>query len=693
MSFVSQKDYESLVEKVNNYSYLYHVKHTPQISDIEYDKLFAQLKDIEKDNPSWVLAESPTQRVGSDLLEGFGKFEHKTPMLSLDNTYTKEEIFGFAKRVSNIFKAEPDDIVFDVEIKIDGIAASIIYLDGYYFKAATRGDGTIGDDITENVKTVKSVPMRLHSERFSKGEVEVRGELFIDYKTFAKINSERGKMGLQLFANPRNAAAGSVKMLDTKQVAQRGLKFIAYSIAAEPEILNDSHFENMNGLSLAGFMVNPFIQKCGGVQEVVEWCEKLESMRGKFEFPVDGAVIKLDSLKLREIAGTTTKDYKWAISYKFKAEVALAKIIKIEHSMGRLGTVTPVAKFDKVWLSGTWVSSASLHNYEEVKRLDVAEGDMVYVEKSGEIIPQIVSVEKRQDGRKGVEVPVICPICSTQLVKYKEAAIRCPNLKCPDKLFRQIVHFSSKAGCDIDGLGPGVVKRLIDEKVLADITDIYRLKHSDIVGLDGFGEKSASQLIGAVKKSLSSKPHRLLYALGIENVGAKNAEVVCRHIDDLLNLRDIDVERLVLIDDIGPITAASIKKYFEDSENFERLLELKNFGFETVCSSYKEDSDKRTGFFAGKRVVITGSLGQYTREQVKDILKNMGADVSDSVSRSTDFLIAGENSGSKYKKATELGIEIISEENFIEIMNNENRHINGEQEKKSQQGGAQLKLF
>jgi len=662
---MNKSNYLKLIKELNQHSINYYVNNSPTITDFGYDEKFSQLKEFEKANLDLIEANSPTQRVGSDLLTGFAKVKHNTPMLSMDNSYNKNELFTFDKRVKKELKKET--IQYSVEAKMDGIAVSIIYEDGNFKRATTRGNGNQGDDITANVKTIRSLPLRLDVE-FS-GTLEVRGEIFFFIKDFNKLNKLREDNGDTLFANPRNAAGGTLKLLDTKETAKRNLSVNIYSVLSDNLDIK-FHSKRLDWAKLVGLPVSKNRYVCSSIEEAFIEVEKMENTKDNFDYPIDGSVIKVDEIASQKIMGETAKDYRWLIAYKFKAENVVTKLLDVEFSMGRLGTVTPVAKVETVRLAGTNVSNASLHNFDEIERLKIAINDMVNIEKSGEIIPKITSLSKKSEDRIEIVKPTNCPICGEQLVIFGEVALRCPNKKCPDKVYKSIVHFASINACNIDHLGPGIVKKLIENKLLSSILDLYKLKLDDIRFLEGFGEKSATNIIRAINESTKNPPHRLLNGLGIVNLGEKSSKLICTSIKSLKDLFTIDCETLEDIDEIGPTIAESIVIFFAEDENRYMLLSLESYGFDLDCS-HKNGSEK----FQGKTFVFTGNLGNLKRSKAKELVESVGGSVSSAISKNTDFLVAGEKAGSKLKKAETLGVEILTKSQFLNMIENKGHEV------------------
>ncbi len=658
---MDKNTYLNLVQELNTHSVNYYVNNRPTITDQEYDEKFDQLKQFEKQNPTLIEAHSPTQRVGSDLLTGFAKVFHKTPMLSMDNSYNKGELFNFDKRVSKELLTE--NIQYSVEAKMDGIAVSIIYENGVYTRATTRGNGEQGDDITASVKTIKSLPMKLNKP--FDGTLEVRGEIFFYKKDFEKLNAIREQNGEVLFANPRNAAGGTLKLLDTAETSKRNLSVNIYSVLSE-NLEIEYHSQRLSWAKEIGLPISDNRFVCANIDEAYAEVEKMEIGKNDFSYPIDGSVIKVDKIEFQQKMGETAKDYRWLIAYKFKADNVETKLLAVEFSMGRLGTITPVAKVETVNLAGTNVSNASLHNFDEIERLGVAINDIVNIEKSGEIIPKITSVAKRVDNRIEIIKPTNCPVCDTKLVIFGEVALRCPNKVCPDKIYRSIVHFASLNACNINHLGSGIIKKLIENDLLHSVLDLFELKEIDIKFLEGFGEKSASNIVNAIKESTKTPAHKVLNALGITNLGEKSSKLICAEINNLKDLFTIDCETLENINEIGPTIAVSIVSYFAEDENRNFLTKLEEYGFNLDCKA--KNLNENSSIFAGKSFVFTGNLGDLKRPQAKELVESVGGNISSAISKNTDFLVAGEKAGSKLEKATELGITILNKDEFLQMI-------------------------
>ncbi len=700
------EDYKHLVDLLNFYSYKYYVESAPVVSDREYDRLFEILKKVEEEHPDWILKYSPTQKVGSDLIDEFRKVSHSVPMLSMDNTYNFNEVIEFDRRIKRLLSIE-EDLEYTVEPKIDGVAISLIYEDSVFKRAITRGDGFVGDDVSENVKTIKSLPLKLLKEL--KGRLEVRGEIFFKYDDFYRLNKEREKKGETLFANPRNAASGTLKLLDPKEVAKRNLSLFVYYLISE-EVNINSHYERLQFLKSLGLPVIEEVKKLNNIKEVIEYCKILEQKRENLSYPIDGAVIKVDRVDYQEKLGSTAKDYRWVVAYKFEAEKKQTKLIDVEFSLGRLGTITPIAILEPVHLAGTTVTRASLHNFDEIERLDVAIGDIVLVQKSGEIIPQIVGVVERPKDRKKIIPPEKCPVCGAKLEKDGDVYLRCPNPKCPDKIYKAIVHFISKDAVNIEFLGPQIVKMLIDYGKISDIVDLYKLKFEDLLFLEGIKEKSIKNILNSIEKSKKVPAYKILFGLGIKNIGEKLSKQICGEISSLKELVNIDKDpllqaKILNLPDVGEIVLNSLIEYFRDEDNKKRILELEKLGVNISCKEH----DKKD-IFKGKRFVFTGELSFITRDKAKEIVEELGGEFSESVSSKTTYLVVGLSPGkTKLQAADKYKVKKIDENEFLDMIKDyidlealkkeyNSRKITSKvnkkkQETKNNQKGEQLSLF
>ncbi|MBN1586669.1 MAG: NAD-dependent DNA ligase LigA [Candidatus Omnitrophica bacterium] len=644
---------------------LYYVESVPEISDPEYDRLLAQLVRLEQEFPQYARADSPTQVVGSDAQEAFPAVEHRVPMLSMDNTYSPDELKAFDQRVrKQLGEAAP----YVVELKIDGVSVSLTYEKGTLVRGATRGDGVKGDEITRNLLTLKSVPNKLSSaEAQAPAIIEVRGEVYMPLKAFARFNDTREAADEARFANPRNAAAGSLKLLDSKEVAQRPLQWFAHGAGALEPQTHELHSDLLKYLKKLGLPVNPHTSTCKTIEQVIEVCDQWRQKRTQLDYEIDGMVVKVDPRQAQERLGRTSKSPRWMIAYKFPAEQATTRVREIRIQVGRTGVLTPVAELEPVFLAGSTVSRASLHNADEIKRKDVQIGDWVRVEKAGEIIPQVVSVlkEKRDGSQKKFRVPKKCPACGSDVVREEgEVAVRCPSVTCPAQIKEHILHFGMRQAMDIEGLGNASVDQLIDQELISDVGDLYALRVEDLASLDRMGRKSAENLVRAIDRSRDQGLERLLLGLGIRHVGAHVARVLARHFGSMEALSEAGSESIEAVEGVGPIVAASVRRFFEDPKARRLLADLKKQGLNTKAVSRRMGEQP----LAGKIFVITGTLSAVTRAEAEERIRNLGGAASSSVSKKTDALIAGENAGSKLDKAKSLGVQILTEQEFLKLI-------------------------
>ena len=661
-----KKEIEKLRAEIRRHDHLYYVLNSPKISDQEYDRLYRELKDLEAARPELITPDSPTQRVGGQPAKGFPTVRHIVPMMSLDNTYSADEIREFDERVRKNLKGEKIEYV--VELKFDGVSISLLYKDGKWVQGSTRGDGSEGDDVSNNLKTIRSIPLVFRDDVSKTPKaIEVRGEVYMTKKSLEKLNKEKEKSGEELFANPRNAAAGSLKLLDPKIVASRGLDIYVWGVGHYEGIDFKTHAEMLEYLESAGFRVNPHRKVCRTIDEVISYCNSFEDKRDKLEFEIDGMVLKVNDLDQEKRLGATAKSPRWAIAYKFPAEKALTEVKDIIVGVGRTGAITPVAILDPVHLSGTTVSRASLHNFDEIARLDVKIGDKVYVEKSGEIIPKVISVakEKRTGKERAFAIPVKCPACGSKLVRvHEEVAVRCENVGCPAQIKEALLHFASRDAMDIENMGEAIVSQLVDSSLVKDYGDIYYLKLDDVKGLERMAEKSAGNLIDAIAKSRSRDLNRLIYGLGIRHVGEHAAWVLANNFGSIEKIGSASLEELADTPEMGPVMAESVYAFFQNKENAGILKKLKDAGLKMTGDVKKVT----TGPLAGKSIVITGTLKDFSRSVAEEAVRKAGGNPSSSVSKNTDFLLAGEEAGSKLDKAKTLGVKIIDEEEFKRLL-------------------------
>jgi DNA ligase (NAD+) len=658
---------ENLRSKIRYHDGKYYVENMPEISDYEYDQLMKELESLESTYPQSISPDSPTQRVSGEPVSEFTSIEHSIPMLSIENTYSEEELREFDKRIRRMLK-DVDDIEYVVELKIDGIAITLWYENGVFMRGATRGNGFRGDDVTTNLRTVKDIPLRFLpvDNRKIPPVIEIRGEIYLPNKEFQRLNERREEADEPQFANPRNAAAGSLKLLDPHTTAKRPLRLFAYAFGYEEKNRFTNHIECLKAIKEFGLPVNPHYKLCKDIDEVISYCNSWETKKSNLDYQVDGMVVKVNSLELHDRLGSTSKAPRWVMSYKFNPEDATTKIEAIKVHVGKTGTLTPVAELSPVPLSGTTVSRASLHNFDEIKRKDIRVGDYVVVQKAGEIIPQVVEVitEKRTGNEKRFTVPKVCPVCKETVIKEK-VYLRCYNPLCTAQSKRRIMYFASRNAMDIEGFGPAIIEQLVDKKIIGNYADIYSLKFDDLEPLERMGEKSARNLLDAIGKSKGRDLHCLICALGIQNIGTHAADILSKHFGTLDRLMDASVEELDEIFEIGEITAKGVVDFFSNSHTKDVINKLKAAG---VNLSAVRKEAKAASNIAEKSFVVTGTLNGYTRKEIEDIIKNLGGKVSSAVSGKTDFLIAGESPGSKLETAKKLGTTILSKEEFENLI-------------------------
>ncbi len=660
-----KKQIEQLRKEIRRHDYLYYVLNQPQISDRQYDKLFAELKASEQANPQFITPDSPTQRVSEGPLDGFTAVRHTVPMLSMDNTYNAEELREFDKRVHKQLGSEDYDYV--VELKIDGLAISLRYEAGRLVTAATRGDGKVGDDVTTNVRTIKAIPLVLLDEDKLPDVLEVRGEVYMPTKAFAELNKARSKEEEPAFANPRNAAAGSLKLLDARITAARKLSFFAYAMGEVSQMPAESHWQVLQKFKAFGLPVNPHIQRAKDINEVLDICAAWDKKRATLDYQIDGMVVKVNRLDQRDILGATGRAPRWCISYKYAAEQAQTVIESIDVQVGKGGTLTPVANLRPVLLAGTTVKRASLHNFDQVERLDARIGDTVIIEKAGEIIPQVVEVKKhlRPVGTKPFSRPQRCPNCGGRVVKDTAGVyLRCVNPDCLGQLKERLRYFAGRGQMDIENLGEALINQLTEAGLVKNIADIYKLQKDDLLELERMADKSALNVIDSIKASKARPLWRLIAALGIRHIGGQSAQILAEHFGSLGALMDAGKETLESIDQIGPTMAESVYEYFHNDGNIAVIKELLSAGVEPELPK----KVKAKGRLAGKTIVVTGSLENFTRSQIEQTIKENGGKVSSSVSKKTDFVLVGKEPGSKLDKAQQLRVKVIGEKEFMELL-------------------------
>lgn len=653
---------DNLIDKINYHSDKYYNQDTPEISDFEYDMLMKELIKLEAENPKFKRVDSPSNRVGGMALDKFDQVTHKNPMLSLSNAYSAEDLRDFDRRVR---KMTDGNVEYVVEFKIDGLSVGITYENGEFKSAATRGNGIIGEDISKNAMTIKSIPLKIDDKR----EIIVRGEVYISKENFEKVNEYQEEHDLQVFANPRNLAAGSLRQLDSKLTAKRPLDIFVFNLENINELDGiDTHSDSLEYLKKLGFSVSENYKICKSIDEVIEFIEYWTENRGSLKFDIDGMVVKVNNIEQRNEMGFTAKSPRWAIAYKFPAERKKSKILDIEVEVGRTGTITPTAILEPVRLAGTSVSRATLHNEDFIREKDIKLFDYVIVQKAGDIIPQIVEVvkEDRTGDEKDFVMPSVCPECGEPTVRLEgEAAVKCINISCPAQIRRGMIHFVSREAMDIDGMGESIITLFLKEGLIKDVSDIYYLKKEQIVPLERMGEKSADNLIKAIEKSKSNDLWRLINGLGIRFVGVKGAKILASNFSSLDEIMNADVERLQQLEEFGSIMSESVVKFFREEQNLAVIQKLKDAGVNTEAGEDKSEGIPQ--LFEGMKIVLTGTLPTLKRNQAKEIIELRGGKATSSVSKSTTFVLAGEEAGSKLTKANDLGIKVIDEDMFLKL--------------------------
>ena len=652
----AKKRIDELVKLLNYHSQLYYVEDRNEITDYEYDMLQQELKGLEEQFPQFIRSDSPTQRVGGKAISIFEKVTHRVQMGSLQDVFSFEQVRSFVETVQQAV----DKPQFVVEPKIDGLSVSLEYHNGELAIGSTRGDGFVGEDVTSNLKTVKSIPIKINEEL---PLIEVRGETYMPRNVFLKLVKEQEDNDEQPFKNPRNAAAGSLRQKDPKIAAKRKLDIFVFNVQQIEGKELTSHKESLDYLKTLGFKTIPDYKRVSTADEVIDCIKAIGEKRFDLPFDIDGVVIKVDDFRQREILGATAKVPKWAVAYKFPPEEKTSKLLDIELNVGRTGAITPVAVFEPVFLAGTSVSRATLHNQDFIREKNISVGDIIKVRKAGDIIPEVLgSVEKHGDGV--FTLPECCPVCGTKLVKSEEeAAVRCPNVECPAQIFRSIVHFASKGAMNIDGLGPQIVHTLLDSKLITSVADLYTLSENKLLQLDNFKEKSVNNLLNAIEKSKSNSLDRLVFGLGIRNIGQASAKLLCDKFGDLDNIMNASAEQISEIDGFGGVMAQSVYNAFHEEHMIELIKRLKECGINTKYEKIQIDDR-----FAGKTFVLTGTLPTLKRSEAKALIEKYGGKASGSVSKKTDYVLAGEEAGSKLDKAQQLGIEIITEEQFKDMI-------------------------
>ena len=663
------KKIETLREKVRYHEYRYYVLDDPEISDAEFDKLMEQLKKLETEHPDLVTPDSPTQRVGGKPREGFVKVRHSSPMLSLDNTYSEDELRSWERRVHELSGSK--DVEYMCELKLDGMSMALRYADAQLERGITRGDGSVGEDVTLNVRTVRSIPLSVSKEKLKKAGIpadfEVRGEMLMPIPGFQKMNEERERQALSKFANPRNAAAGTVRQLEPSITAQRRLDFFAYSLLTNGRTYFDRHSVTMDALEAAGFKVNRYRKLATNFDEVWAFIQQWEGKRAGLPYEIDGIVIKGDRRALQEELGYTGKAPRWAIAYKYAARGGITRIEDIIVQVGRTGKLTPVAMLKPVPIGGTTVSRATLHNMDEIERLGVKIGDWVEVERGGDVIPKVVRVvddKEHPRGHKAFQMPENCPVCGGKVVRTPgEADHRCVNANCPAKFRETILHFASRGVMNIDGMGDALVNQLTDRGLVKNVADIYKITKADLLQLERMGDKSAQNVLNEIEASKKLPLQRVIYGLGIRFVGERTAEFLAEHFGSMDALVNASQEELQEVNEVGPRIAQSIVEFFQERRNRELVQQLRSAGL-----SFTGNKKQRGTKLAGKTFVLTGTLARYTRDEAKKMIEDAGGKVASSVSKKTDYVVAGADAGSKLEKAKELGVKVVDEKEMEKLL-------------------------
>ena len=662
-----KKEIEKLVKELNYHCYRYYVLDSPVISDEEYDRLYLKLKELEK-KYNYILPDSPTQRIGAPPLDKFEKVKHTEPMLSLDNAFSYDDVKEFDRRLKRLIRSE-GDIEYTVEPKYDGLAIELTYRRGLFYKASTRGDGYEGEDVTQNIRTIKSIPLKIETHDGIPEEIDIRGEVYMDIDEFEKLNRERERKGEPVFANPRNAAAGSVRQLDPSITASRKLHIACYGTGSVKGTDFKSQWQLIKWLERARFAVPAFVKSVKGIEDVINIIKEIEERRRTFSFETDGAVIKVNDFELQRILGAKTREPRWAIAYKFPAHQGTSRIKEIIASVGRTGAITPVAMFEPVRIGGVTVSRSTLHNWDEIERKDIRIGDTVVVERAGDVIPHVVTVikEKRTGRERHFHIPDACPVCGSKVVREEgEVAVRCVGLNCPAQVQERIRHFTSRDAMDIEGLGEKNVELLYSKGLIKHFVDMYRLEKEDLLNLPRFAEKSAQNLINAIEKSKHTTLSKFLYALGILHVGEYAAKLLAKNFKNLEDLYNITPEKIMSIRQMGEKIAGSVSGFFNDRENLKTLEALKSLGVRITNPDFESRDTKKLAL-KGMTFVITGTLPK-PRSEVERLIESLGGHASSSVSKSTNYLVVGEEPGSKLQKAKSLGVKTISYEELLELM-------------------------
>ena len=666
MNETEKEEVALLRNKIHRHDYLYYVKDSPEIPDREYDSLYHRLKELEGKYPECVTADSPTQRVGGKVDERFRKVVHPVPMLSLDNTFNVDEVRAFHQRV---VKALPDieesSIEYVVELKFDGLAVALTYENGKLVRGATRGDGVQGEDVTANLKTIRSIPLEISAEPFKK--IEVRGEVYMPRKEFQRLNVLREEVGESPFVNPRNAAAGALRVLDPAVTDSRKLSVFIYSVGFLDNNICETHSELQKNLASLRFPVNEHNRWCSNFEKTLALIEEWRTKKNDLDYEVDGLVIQLNSLAYRKRLGNTSKFPRWAVAYKYEAEQAETEVLEIVCQVGRTGSITPVANLEPVFVSGSTVSRATLHNEDEIRKKDIRVGDRVVIEKAGEIIPKVVRVvDLRSKRNKPFKMPTLCPECQTRIFRPEgEAAWRCVNAACPAQLKERLKHFASRKAMDIDHMGPAVIDQLVESGRVENFSDLYTLKQEEVVGLERLAEKSAKNLIDAIEKSKSAGLARLLFGLGVRHVGQRAASILAETFRSIKVLKETSFEDMESVMEIGPVIAESLKSFLDQEANMQDIENLSNSG---VVVEDPEAARKEVGVLAGKQFVLTGTLSEFSRDEAKKKIESLGGRVTSAVSTKTDYIVAGKDAGSKLTKAKKIEITVLDEKEFQKLI-------------------------
>jgi DNA ligase (NAD+) len=661
-----KKKIEALKKIINHHNKKYYIEDSPEINDFEYDKLMHQLINLEQESPNLITLDSPTQRIGDKPTEKFKNITHIIPMLSMDNTYSSEELIKFDERIKKILKQ--DSIDYIVELKIDGLAINLLYENGYLIQGATRGDGVTGDNVTSNLKTIKTIPLSLENKH-KNTKIEARGEIYLNKKKFTKLNEQRKIEDKKLFANPRNAAAGSLKLLDPKEVSKRNLDIFIYGIGANEIKQVSTHEQELELLQELGFKVNKQYKHCSNIQKVIQYCNSWEEKRNTLDYEIDGMVIKVNSLEYQKLLGATAKSPRWMISYKFPTHEVKTKLLDITIQVGRTGVLTPVAELEPVWVSGSTVSRATLHNEDYILKKDIRISDEIIIEKSGEVIPKVVRVITTNKNRTNVifKMPKTCPVCTGNIEKLEEnAAHRCLNPFCPAQIKGQIELFASRKAMNIEGLGVSLIDQLVNAKLLNDYADLYTLKPQDISDLERMGEKSTENLFQGIENSKNIGLSKFLYALGIKHIGIKSAEILANKYKNIPALKTATYDELIETPEIGPKMAQSIIEFFHNNKKTPEVLV--KFEKANVKMDLKQKIKIKTNFFTNKTFIITGTLENFKRPDLEELIKKYGGTIASGITKNLDYVIVGANPGSKYNKALKMNKTILDEKTVLEML-------------------------